>query len=164
MMPLDDPCHHLAVTYPPPPFTPLVYAQPVALPPGFGALVVSVNRGPYIVPVPTTAKLKVDGLQVPIPGEGTWHIPLPAGSHQVRYTDLIGIPMVTLHPQVIQPGMPHYLTFDFGVWRNRVRDGAGVDVTKFGMWSNYTVVLITFAVVAVLCCGGFAVSGAMSGS
>jgi hypothetical protein len=140
----------------------MAYAQPVALPPGFGALVVSVNRGPYLVPAPSTAKLKVDGRQVAVPGAGTWHIPLPAGPHDVRYTDFLGIPMMTTHPQVIQPGMPHYLTFDFGVWRNRVRDGAGTDVTKFGLWSNYTVLLITLAVVLVFCCGGTALIGAMS--
>ena len=65
--------------------------------------------------------------------------------------------------QVIQPGMPHYLTFDFGVWRNRVRDGAGIDVTKFGMWSNYTVLLVTLAAVLVFCCGGGALISAVSG-
>ncbi len=141
----------------------MAYAQPVALPPGFGALVVSVNRGPYLVPVSGTAKLKVDRQQVAIPGAGTWHIPLPAGPHDVRYTDFLGVPMVTTHPQVIQPGLPHYLAFDFGVWCNRVRDGAGVDVTKFGMWSNYTVLLVTLAVFGLLCCGGGALIGATSG-
>jgi len=142
----------------------MAYAQPVPLPPGFGALVVSVNRGPYLVPVPSTAKLKVDRQNVAIPGAGTWHIPLPAGPHDVRYTDFLGIPMVTTHPQTIQPGMPLYLTFDFGVWRNRVRDGAGVDVTKFGMWSNYTVMLIMLGAFLVLCCGGTALIQAMSGN
>jgi len=143
------------VTYPPPPgapFVPIAYAQPVALPPGFGALVVSVNRGPYMVPAPTTTKLKIDGREVAIPFVGTWHIPLPAGPHRVRYTDFMGIPMITTHPQVVQPGMPHYLSFDFGTWRNRVRDGAGIDVTKYGMWSNYTLLLIMLAVIAVCCC------------
>ena len=139
----------------------MAYAQPVALPPGFGALVVSVNRGPYLIPASSTMRLKVDGRQVAIPGEGTWHIPLPAGPHQVRYTDILGIPAITTHPQVVQPGMPHYLNFDFGVWRNRVRDGAGVDVTKFGMWSNYAMGLIGLAVV-VFCCGGSALISAMS--
>jgi hypothetical protein len=154
------------VTYPPPPgapFVPLAYAQPVALPPGFGALIVSVNRGPYIVPVPSLAKLKVDGRQVPVPGVGTWHIPLPAGPHDVRYTDFLGVPMVTTHPQVVQPGMPHYLTFDFGVWRNRVRDGAGTDATKFGMWSNYAVAPIAFLAVLLICCGGSALISGLSG-
>jgi len=142
----------------------MAYAQPVALPPGFGALVVSVNRGPYLVPVSSTAKLKIDKQRVAIPSEGTWHIPLPAGPHDVRYTDFMGVPMVTTQPQVIQPGMPHYLTFDFGVWRSRVRDGAGVDVTKFGMWSNYAVLLITIAVVALCCCGGSAITAGSGGS
>jgi len=139
----------------------MAYAQPVPLPPGFGALVVSVNRGPYLVPAPSTAKLKVDGRNVAIPGAGTWHIPLPAGPHDVRYTDFIGIPTMTTHPQTIQPGMPLYLTFDFGVWRNRVRDAAGVDVTKFGMWSNYTVLAITLVVLVVFCCGGAALISTM---
>jgi len=156
------------VTYPPPPpgapFVPIAYAQPVPLPPGFGALVVSVNRGPYLIPAPSTAKLKVDGRPAAIPGAGIWHIPLPAGTHDVRYTDFIGIPTMTTHPQLIQPGVPHYLNFDFGVWRNRVRDNAGTDVTKFGMWSNYTVLLITLAILFVICCGGGALLSTISSS
>lgn len=136
----------------------MAYGQPVALPPGFGALVVTVNRGPYLVPVSSTMRLKVDGQHAAIPGEGTWHIPLPAGPHEVRYTDFLGIPAITTPPVIIQPGMPHYLNFDFGVWRNRVRDGAGADVTKFGMWSNYTVGLIAIGVV-LLCCVGTALIG-----
>lgn len=58
----------------PPNFVPMAYPQPVPLLPGGGALVVTVNRGPYIVPVPTVARLKIDGRQVAIPSEGTWHI------------------------------------------------------------------------------------------
>jgi hypothetical protein len=152
---LHDPCHHLAVAYSlssGPPFIPIAYAQPVPLPPGYGALVVSVNRGHLLIPSPSTTTLKVDGREVPIPFAGTWHIPLPAGPHDVKYTDVLGIPLMTTRPQVIQPGMPHYLSFDFGMWRHRVRDGAGNDVTKFGLWSNYTVLLILLAIIAACCC------------
>jgi hypothetical protein len=130
------------------------YAHPVPLPAGHGCLVVAVNRGPYLVPAPATCRLKIDGVQVPLPGEGTWHIPVPAGPHDVRFTDWFGIPVMTTQP-VVQPAAAAYLSFRFGGWRNRVYDPHGTDVTKFGMWSNYTFLLLTFAVIGLLCCGGF---------
>jgi len=43
-----------------------------------------------------------------------------------------------------------------------VRDAQGTDVTKFGMWSNYTIMLIGFAVIA-LCCVGL-ITVAVAGS
>jgi len=148
---------------PPAGLAPVAYPHPVPLPPGFGALVVSANRGPYLVPAPSTCKLKIDGQQVPGISEGTWHIAVPAGSRDVRFTDLFGIPVMTTRLDV-QAGMAHHLSFRFGGWRNRVHDGNGVDVTKFGMWSNYTVALISSGVVGVLCCGGLALVVAVGGS
>ena len=53
----------------------------------------------------------------------------------------------------VQPGAAHHLAFRFGGWRNRVYDGYGTDVTRFGMWSNYSVMLVLLAVVGVACCG-----------
>jgi hypothetical protein len=135
---------------------PVAYPHPIPLPAGAGCLVVSVNRGPYLVPVTATAKLKIDGREVSISGAGTWYIPVPAGPHEVRYTDLLGIPMVTTSV-IVQPGTACQLSFQFGAWRNRVYDGHGTDVTKFGMWSNYTILLITLVGVAVICCGGIGV-------
>ncbi|MFD0820732.1 hypothetical protein [Micromonospora zhanjiangensis] len=132
----------------------MAYPQPVPLPPGAGCLVVTVNRGPYIVPAPSTTKLKIDGQQVAIAGPGTWYIPLPAGPHDVRYTDIFGIPMITTHGVTVQPGAACQLRFDFGVWRNRAYDGQGTDVTKFGLWSNYLIMLITIGVIGLVCCGG----------
>ncbi|MFI7432404.1 hypothetical protein [Micromonospora haikouensis] len=153
-------------SYPPGPgaVTPLTaYPQPIPPPPGHAVLVVSVNRGPYLVPAPATSKFKIDGRTVPIPGEGTWHVAVPAGPHDVRYTDFIGIPVITT-ALVAQPGAVHHLSFRFGGWRNRVHDGHGTDVTRFGMWSNYSILLVTLAVVGVLCCGGFGLVAALSGT
>lgn len=160
------------MSYPPPPHAypqphpvaPLTaYPYPVAPPPGYAVLVVSVNRGPYIVPAPTTSRFKIDRREVPIPGAGTWHVAVPAGPHDVRYTDFTGMPLITttLHAH---PGAVHHLSFDFGRWRNRVRDGRGVDVTSFGLWSNYTIMLVTLAVVGVLCCGGFGLVVVLTGT
>ncbi|MEO3746630.1 hypothetical protein [Plantactinospora sp. B5E13] len=140
------------MTDPGQPAKPAAYPHPVALPTGAGALVVTVNRGPYMVPVPKTAKLRVDGRHVPIPGAGTWHIPVPAGPHQIKFTDFIGVPLVTTSV-VVQPGAATILDFRFGVWRNRVHDGQGADVTRFGMWSNHLVSIIEVAVVLAVCCG-----------
>ncbi|MEQ4304272.1 hypothetical protein ABNF97_23295 [Plantactinospora sp. B6F1] len=137
---------------PPPGMALAAYPHPVQLPPGWGALIVSADRGPYIVPVPSTAKLKVDGREVSGMAEGTFHVAVPAGEHEVKYTDLFGFPLVTTRV-VVQPGAGHGLSFRFGWWRNRVHDGQGTDVTKFGMWSNYSIALIVFGVVGVLCCG-----------
>ncbi|WFE40821.1 hypothetical protein [Micromonospora sp. WMMD998] len=149
-----------AQPYQPWPAAPLTaYPQPIAPPPGHAVLVVSVNRGPYAIPVPTTSRFKVDKLVVPIPGEGTWHIAVPAGPHDVRYTDFMGVPIVTTS-LVAQPGAAHHLSFRFGAWRNRVHDGYGTDVTRFGLWSNYTVALVALAVIVPLCCG---VVGLISG-
>ncbi|MFJ6196679.1 hypothetical protein [Micromonospora sp. NPDC092111] len=144
--------------------TPLTaYPHPISPPPGHAVLAVSVNRGPYLVPAPTTSRFKVDGRAVPIPGEGTWHVAVPAGSHDIRYTDFMGIPVITT-TLVAQPGALHHLSFRFGGWRNRVHDGYGTDVTRFGMWSNYSIMLVTLAVVGVLCCGGFGLVAAISTS
>lgn len=152
--------------YPPMPgaVTPLVaYPHPIAPPPGFAVLVVSVNRGPYLVPAPTTSRFKVDGRSVPIPGEGTWHIAVPAGPRDVRYTDFMGIPIITTSV-LAQPGAAHHLSFRFGGWRNRVHDAHGTDVTRFGLWSNYSIALAALAVVVPLCCGGLALMGVFSTS
>ena len=67
----------------------------------------------------------------------------------------MGIPIVTTSV-VAQPGAAHHLAFRFGAWRNRVYDGRGADVTRFGLWSNYTVALVSLAVLVPLCCGAFA--------
>ncbi|GAB3059515.1 hypothetical protein [Micromonospora schwarzwaldensis] len=150
--------------YPPMPgaVTPLVaYPHPIAPPPGCAVLVVSVNRGPYLVPAPTTSRFKIDRRSVPIPGEGTWHIAVPAGPHDVRYTDFMGIPIITTSV-LAQPGAAHHLAFRFGGWRNRVHDGHGTDVTRFGMWSNYSILLVALAVIVPLCCGGLALLTAAS--
>ncbi|MEU7614799.1 hypothetical protein AB0M91_02845 [Micromonospora rifamycinica] len=144
--------------------TPMIaYPHPVPPPPGHAVLVVSVNRGPYLVPVPTTSRFKIDGRPVSIPGEGTWYVAVPAGSHDVRYTDFMGIPIVTT-ALTVQPGVAYPLAFNFGGWRNRVRDGHGTDVTKFGMWSNYSIVLVVLPVVGLLCCGGLGLLSALSTS
>ncbi|MEH1097795.1 hypothetical protein [Micromonospora sp. CPCC 205561] len=141
-------------SYPPVPgaVTPLVYPHPIAPPPGYAVLVVTVNRGPYLVPAPTTSRLKVDGQQVPIPGEGTWYVVISAGPHDVRYTDFMGLPLITT-ALVAHPGAAHHLSFRFGGWRNRVHDAHGTDVTRFGLWSNYSIALLTFGVIGLLCCG-----------
>lgn len=131
---------------------PAAYPQPVALPPGYGMLVVSANRGPYLVPVLGAGQLKVDRQKVPLPGnEGTWFVPVPAGPHDVRVTDFMGLPIVTTDVMV-HPGAGHPLTFRFGGWRNRVADAQGTDVTKFGLWSNYLILLVTMGVMSVGCC------------
>ncbi|MFF3868080.1 hypothetical protein [Micromonospora sp. NPDC001898] len=143
-------------SYPPMPgaVTPLMaYPHPISPPPGHAVLAVSVNRGPYIVPAPTTSRFKVDRQAVPIPGEGTWYVAVPAGPHDVRYTDFMGIPVMTTG-LVAHPGALHALSFRFGGWRNRVHDGNGTDVTKFGLWSNYSILLVTLLVFGLLCCGG----------
>jgi hypothetical protein len=142
---------------------PIAYPHPVAPLPGQSCLVISVNRGPYLVPVATAGRLKVDRRQVTIPREGTWYVPVPAGTHDVRYTDFLGVPMVTTQ-LATQPGAAHQLSFRFGAWRNRVFDGQGTDVTKFGMWSNYTIMLITFAVLIVFGCGGLTLITALAAS
>ncbi|MGC4806203.1 hypothetical protein [Micromonospora sp. DT233] len=134
------------------------YPQPIQPPPGHAVLAVTVNRGPYVVPVPTTSRFKVDRRDVPIPGEGTWYVAVPAGPHDVRYTDFLGLPIVTTDV-VVHPGALHHLVFRFGGWRNRVHDGHGTDVTKFGMWSNYSVGLVTLVVLGLICCGCFGLTG-----
>lgn len=136
----------------PGPVMPMAYPHPVAPPPGYAVLVVSVNRGPYIVPAPATSRFKIDGQSVPIPGEGTWYVVVPAGPHDVRYTDFLGMPLITT-ALVAQPGVAYHLSFRFGGWRNRAYDGYGTDVTKFGLWSNYSIALLTLGVFGLLCCG-----------
>ena len=149
--------------YPPVPgaVTPFVaYPHPIPPPAGCAVLVVSVNRGPYIIPVTTTSRFKVSGRVVPIPGEGTWHVAVPAGQHDIRYTDFMGIPIVTT-TLVVHPGAAYPLAFRFGGWRNRVHDGYCRDVTKFGLWSNYSIALVGLVTVGVLCCGGLALVSAL---
>ncbi|MEE3921440.1 hypothetical protein V2I01_33900 [Micromonospora sp. BRA006-A] len=34
-------------------------------------------------------------------------------------------------------------------------DGYGTDVTRFGLWSNYSVMLVLLPVVGLACCGAF---------
>jgi hypothetical protein len=132
---------------------PLVaYPMPVTLPSGHGCLVVALNHGPYLVSAATTTRLKIDGHEVPI-GDGTWHIPVPAGPHEVKITDFIGIPAIKTRLDV-QVGYQHTLQFRFGGWRNTVHDQHGVDVSTFSGWSNYLTMLVTFGVIGVLCCGG----------
>ncbi|MFI7069865.1 hypothetical protein [Micromonospora sediminicola] len=159
--------YHPSQPYPPPMpgvVTPLIaYPHPIAPPPGCAVLVVSVNRGPYLVPAPATSRFKVDGRVVAIPGEGTWHVAVPAGPRDVRYTDFMGIPVITTS-LVAQPGAAHHLSFRFGGWRNRVHDGYGTDVTRFGMWSNYSILLVVLAVGGLLCCGLFGLTAAFSAS
>jgi hypothetical protein len=138
------------------------YPYPVPLPPGWGALIVSANRGPYLVPAPSTCKLKIDGREVSGMAEGTFHIAVPAGEHEVKYTDLFGIPVMSTRV-VVQPGAGHQLSFRFGGWRNRVHDGVGTDVTRFGMWSNYSIALISFGVVGLICCGGLVLVPMLTG-
>ncbi|MFG1776003.1 hypothetical protein ACGFIR_06385 [Micromonospora sp. NPDC049051] len=142
--------------YPPVPgaVTPLVYPHPIAPPPGYAVLGITVNRGPYIVPAPTTSKLKIDAVPVPIPGEGTWYVVISPGAHDVRYTDFMGLPLITT-AMMAYPNAMHHLSFRFGGWRNRVHDAHGTDVTKFGMWSNYSIALVALAVFGVVCCGLF---------
>ncbi|WP_091107569.1 hypothetical protein [Micromonospora citrea] len=144
--------------YPPVPgaVTPLVHPHPIAPPPGYAVLAVTVNRGPYIVPAPTTSKFKIDGQTVSIPGEGTWYMVVAPGQHDVRYTDFMGVPLITTS-LAVQPGAAHHLSFRFGGWRNRVHDGHGTDVTRFGLWSNYSILLVTLAIFGLLCCGVFGV-------
>lgn len=129
------------------------HPHPIPLPPGWGVLIVSANRGPYLIPAPNTCKLKIDGHEVSGMREGTFHIAVPAGPHDVRFTDLFGIPVMTTNV-VVQPGAAHHLSFRFGGWRNRVHDGQGADVTKYGMWSNYSIGLIGLAIIGLICCGG----------
>ncbi|MFE2618143.1 hypothetical protein ACFXA2_31505 [Micromonospora chalcea] len=132
----------------------IAYPHPIAPPPGCGVLVVSVNRGPYMIPAPVTSRFKIDRQLVAIPGEGTWHVAVPAGGHDIRYTDFMGVPLMTTS-LMVQPGAAHHLAFRFGGWRNRVHDGYGADVTRFGLWSNYTVTLVTLVVGGLVCCGVF---------
>ena len=152
-----------AVTYPyqpaAPPLTPLP-GPPPALPPGHGLLVVSFNRGPYMVPVMTTSRFKIDGRDVRVQ-EGTWFIVVPAGQRQIKVTDFIGVTIASTI-LAVQPGATHQLRWDFGAWRNRVYDHRNADVTKFGMWSNYTVMLITLGIILpVTCCAILGILGAV---
>ena len=150
--------------YPPIPgaVAPLIaYPHPIVPPPGHAVLAVTVNRGPYIVPATATSKFKVGGWTVSIPREGTWHVAVPAGQHAVRYTDFMGIPIITT-ALVAHPGALHHLSFRFGGWRNRVHDGYGNDVTRFGLWSNYSIALVSLVVLGAVCCGALGLSGAFS--
>ncbi|GAB3984262.1 hypothetical protein GCM10027615_71390 [Plantactinospora veratri] len=140
---------------PTPGMLPAAYPQPVTLPPGWGALVVSVNRGPYRVPAPTSSRLLIDGRDVIGMAEGTYHIPVPAGEHEVRYATAVGFPLVTTRV-LVQPGVGHHLSFRFGAWRNRVYDGRGADVTTSGSLSNYSRLLVSLVIslgVGGLVCG-----------
>ncbi|MEV4411289.1 hypothetical protein [Catellatospora sp. NPDC049609] len=128
------------------------YPVPITPPEGCGVLVFSVNRGPYLVSAASTSRLKIDGREVPFGGEGTYYVALPPGPHEAKLTDPFGFPMIKT-ALTVHPGLAHLLSFRFGGWRNRVFDGHGTDVTTFGMWSNYLILLIT-AGASVLVCGG----------
>ncbi len=141
------------------PFT--AYPMPVPVPEGHGVLVVSFNRGPYLVSAASTSKLKVDGRQVPFGGEGTYHVVVPAGPHEVKVTDPFGMPMIKTK-LTVHPGAGHQLAFRFGGWRNRVHDGQGNDVTTFGMWSNYAIMLVVLPAILLVCCGGSALLASLS--
>lgn len=126
---------------------------PPVLPPGYGYLRVELNRGPYLLPAGTGAKLMISGYHVPAAlTHGPWYVPVIAGRHVVKITDPFGIPAITSEV-VVEPGGHHYRYFHFGAWRNRARDAAGADVTKFGMWSNYTIMLIALGGTLLVCCG-----------
>ncbi len=148
------------MTFPGPPggVAPYVaYPAPIAPPPGFGCLVTTANHGPYIVSAASTTTLKVDGREFPI----GWCLVLPPGRHDIKLTDFIGIPMIRTE-LVVHPGATHPLRFHFGGWRNRVYDGQGTDVTRFGMWSNYAILLLVLGpllLVALLACVGILVLG-----
>src|SRR5690606_30958041 len=132
---------------------------PPPVPPGYGLLSVELNRGPYLVPAGTAAKLKISGQQVPAAlTHGPWYIPVLAGRHVVKVTDPFGIPVVTTEV-VLEPGSSHHRYFHFGAWRNRARDAFGNDVTRFGMWSNYTIMLIVLGTTLLVCCGVSALLG-----
>jgi len=140
---------------------PLVgYPVPITPPTGHGSLAISISRGPYIVPVASTSRLKIDGRDISKTGEQTF-VAVPAGPHQVKLTDFLGMPLMSTE-LTVHPGAVQQLSFSAGAWRNRVYDGQGADVTKFGMWSNYTILAITLAVLLVVCCGGFALLAAVS--
>ncbi|GAA1401627.1 hypothetical protein GCM10009662_25190 [Catellatospora coxensis] len=139
------------------------YPMPVPVPEGHGVLIVSFNRGPYIVSAASTSKLKIDGRQVPFGGEGTYYVLVPAGPHEVKVTDPFGMPMIKT-ALTVHPGAGHQLAFRFGGWRNRVFDGQGADVTTFGMWSNYLIMLVFFPALFLLCCGGVALISALGSS
>jgi hypothetical protein len=139
------------------------YPMPVPVPEGHGVLIVSFNRGPYIVSAASTCRLKIDGREVPFAGEGTYYIVVPAGPHEAKVTDFIGMPMIKT-ALTVHPGAGHQLAFRFGGWRNRVHDGQGADVTTFGMWSNYLIMLVFFPVFFLLCCGGVALISALGSS
>jgi hypothetical protein len=62
----------------------------------------------------------------------------------------------------VHPGVAHQLAFRFGGWRNRVHDERGADVTRFGMWSNYAVMLVALPVIGLLCCAGVALTSSLS--
>ncbi|MEU7826052.1 hypothetical protein [Catellatospora sp. NPDC049133] len=149
---------------PPAPVMPYTaYPMPVPVPEGHGVLIVSFNRGPYIVSAASTCRLKIDGREVPFAGEGTYYIVVPAGPHEAKVTDFIGMPMIKT-ALTVHPGAGHQLAFRFGGWRNRVHDGQGADVTTFGMWSNYLIMLVFFPVFFLLCCGGVALISALGSS
>ncbi|MEU8007123.1 hypothetical protein AB0B66_38680 [Catellatospora sp. NPDC049111] len=139
------------------------YPMPVPVPEGHGVLIVSFNRGPYIVSAASTCRLKIDGREVPFAGEGIYYIVVPAGPHEAKVTDFIGMPMIKT-ALTVHPGAGHQLAFRFGGWRNRVHDGQGADVTTFGMWSNYLIMLVFFPAFFLLCCGGVAVISALGSS
>lgn len=135
----------------PPVLAPSPY--PPQLPPGYGCLSLEFNRGPYLIPAMTTSRFKVDGQDVTHRmREGRWFLPVAAGYHKLKVTDFMGVPIMTTEVTVA-PGGTHHRSFRFGGWRNRVRDERGTDVTRFGLWSNYSMMLIGFAVLAVCCVG-----------
>ncbi|MGH3734867.1 MAG: hypothetical protein ACRDT6_04485 [Micromonosporaceae bacterium] len=130
---------------------------PPPIPPGYGCLVVTFDRGPYLYPVMYTGRFHVGPVRVPV-GEGTWYVIVPPGVHEMKVKDPLGITLASTR-RTVAPGRPHPLRFGFGAWRNRVYDERGTDVTTFGLWSSYTTGLVVSAAglaLAGLCAGGYA--------
>lgn len=127
-------------------------SQPPPLPTGYGCLVYEFSRGPYVIPAWKTMRFSVAGTSVPV-NQGRWFVPVVAGQQRVKVADVFGFPVMTADVN-IQPGGSEYRLFDFGVWRNRVKDGSGADVTRFGMWSSYAFLAIGLIVLVLCCVGG----------
>jgi hypothetical protein len=105
-----------------------------------------------VLPAWKTMRLTAAGAPVPV-AQGRWFVPVVAGQQKVKVADVFGFPVMTTVVN-IQPGTSEYRLFNFGVWRNRVKDGSGADVTKFGMWSSYAFLAIGLVLVVLCCVGG----------
>lgn len=128
---------------------------PPPIPPGYGCLVLTFGRGPYLYPVMFTGRFRIGPVPVPV-GQGTWYVIVPPGVHEMKVVDALGITMARTR-RTVSPDRPQPLRFHFGGWRNRVYDEHGTDVTTYGMWSNYAVALVVsgaLLALAGLCAGG----------